>query len=305
MEIVASYPNVLSLKKNLVDNYSFKERSYHTGNCIEFPEDIGHGTITLFERHGMHFMRGNWNCKKNTSFNSRDSVGKEDLIDFRIGKTGEVRSAYLEGCDRYEWDITQVDGMRIMIPSSIFNTDKPSMLDTFQKYVFEMNIKTLISDLLSTSTDDFLNALRLEWKFLELSYNWIQFFNQKEIAQNFEEVPSLRRSAIEDAIDIIRSNVKTPPDIIELSKRVGLNQQYLKSGFRKSVGVTIHQYLINERMKIAKELVRNNSLCIKDISHEVGYEDAGHFSKLYKKFYGTTPLQHRNQLSDTHHNSWF
>lgn len=297
MELVVAYPNVIDLRKNLISSYSFQSKHPSEGNCIVFPEDIGLGTISTFERHGLHFMRGIWNCKHETSFRSVNPVGKSDLIDFRIGKSGEVRSAYLEGCKKYEWDISQVDGIRIMIPTAIISSKKPDMLDKFQRYTLDLNIKQLINDLLSFSADNFLNTVRMEWKFLELSYHWIDYFNRKDISSNFFEIPLFHVEAVENATDILLMNIKKPPTIKELGKLVGLNQQYLKVGFKKINGITIHQFLINERMKTAKELIQKDVIPISEVSLRVGYTDSGHFSKTYKKFYGTTPLQHRSLVS--------
>ncbi|EGO8073496.1 helix-turn-helix transcriptional regulator, partial [Enterococcus faecalis] len=50
-------------------------------------------------------------------------------------------------------------------------------------------------------------------------------------------------------------------------------------------------YLIQIRLNHAKELLKNDSLSVKEVAKTVGYEDAYHFSKLFKKYYGKSPSQ--------------
>jgi len=54
-------------------------------------------------------------------------------------------------------------------------------------------------------------------------------------------------------------------------------------------GMTIHQYVIQLRIKKALNLILNTDKSICDISLEVGYEDIHYFSRLFKKKTGYTP----------------
>ena len=56
---------------------------------------------------------------------------------------------------------------------------------------------------------------------------------------------------------------------------------YLSKTFKAATGVGPINYLIQIRLNHAKELLKNDSLSVKS-SKTVGYEDAYHFSKLFK-----------------------
>lgn len=55
-------------------------------------------------------------------------------------------------------------------------------------------------------------------------------------------------------------------------------------------------YVTNERLKVAKELLSHTDLKIYDIASKVGYQDTKYFSRLFKQWTGQLPSQYR----DTH-----
>ena len=60
--------------------------------------------------------------------------------------------------------------------------------------------------------------------------------------------------------------------------------------FKAETGDTPIRYLINIRLEKAKELLENGwEGSIQEVAMEVGYDDAYHFSKLFKKRYGVSP----------------
>ena len=64
---------------------------------------------------------------------------------------------------------------------------------------------------------------------------------------------------------------------------------YISKLFREEVGDSPINYLIKVRLAKAKELIEESGLPIKAVAKKVGYDDAYHFSKLFKKYYGSPP----------------
>lgn len=64
---------------------------------------------------------------------------------------------------------------------------------------------------------------------------------------------------------------------------------YLSRIFKEATGISPINYLISIRLKRAKELLQNDKLTIKEIATRVGYQDAYHFSKSFKKYFGAAP----------------
>ncbi|MCH4885973.1 helix-turn-helix domain-containing protein [Acidaminobacter sp. JC074] len=82
----------------------------------------------------------------------------------------------------------------------------------------------------------------------------------------------------------------------EMAEYVGIDRKYLYQIFRNSLNKSPQQYLIDYRMYRATELLKDSSLSIADVSRSVGYDNAFHFSKLFKKNIGQAPSDYRKKL---------
>ncbi len=72
---------------------------------------------------------------------------------------------------------------------------------------------------------------------------------------------------------------------------------YLSNLFSSVEAVTIEQFLINQRIEKAKELLLYDELTLTEISHRLGYSSLAHLSRQFKKVTGLTP-SHFKQLKD-------
>ena len=81
----------------------------------------------------------------------------------------------------------------------------------------------------------------------------------------------------------------------DLSARFFLSKFYLTKRFKEQYGVTISDYILDLRIRQAKELLRFSSLSLDDISAECGFYDLPYFSRKFKKAEGITPSAYRNQ----------
>lgn len=75
-----------------------------------------------------------------------------------------------------------------------------------------------------------------------------------------------------------------------ISENMYVSPFYISKIFKLVTGDTPIRYLINIRLDKAKELIEKGSdLSIKEVADRVGYDDAYHFSKLFKKRFGVSP----------------
>ena len=77
----------------------------------------------------------------------------------------------------------------------------------------------------------------------------------------------------------------------QLAQQLFVSPAHLSKIFKEATGVSPIHYLIHVRLKHAKELLKQEEWTIKEVAQAVGYQDAYHFSKLFKKYYGTAPSQ--------------
>ena len=92
---------------------------------------------------------------------------------------------------------------------------------------------------------------------------------------------------------LLERNYDTPITIEELSQQVALSPYHLIRTFKHTYKKTPHQYLVEQRITHAKELLRNSDLSITEICLAVGYESLGSFSVLFRKIAGLSPSAYR------------
>jgi AraC-like DNA-binding protein len=74
-----------------------------------------------------------------------------------------------------------------------------------------------------------------------------------------------------------------------ISQNMYLSPAYISKIFKEETGESPINYLIKVRLSKAEEHLKESSFSIKEAAHAVGYDDAYHFSKLFKKYYGYPP----------------
>jgi AraC-like DNA-binding protein len=79
-----------------------------------------------------------------------------------------------------------------------------------------------------------------------------------------------------------------------MSRSMYMSPVYISKVFKEETGESPINYLIKVRLSKARELLEGGKHSVKAVARLVGYEDAYHFSKLYKKYYGHPPSQSRH-----------
>ena len=77
-----------------------------------------------------------------------------------------------------------------------------------------------------------------------------------------------------------------------------VSSSYLSTRFRKETGKTFTEYLVSFRIGKAKELLRTSSHNCRQIAAETGYMDYAQFSKIFKKYTGSSPVDYRKNNRD-------
>lgn len=90
-------------------------------------------------------------------------------------------------------------------------------------------------------------------------------------------------------IYFLENNYKEEITLEKLAQDQFISPTYLSKIFKEATGASPINYLIDIRLKRAKEMLKNGKLTIKEVALAVGYQDAYHFSKSFKKQYGIAP----------------
>lgn len=80
-----------------------------------------------------------------------------------------------------------------------------------------------------------------------------------------------------------------------IAHEVSLNADYLSRIFKRERGMSVSEYIIGERMRVAADLVDKTDLPIGEIASRVGYTNFSHFSEIFKKTEGQSPSAYRTR----------
>ena len=78
-----------------------------------------------------------------------------------------------------------------------------------------------------------------------------------------------------------------------LAKQFGFSKGYICGLFQKYFNKSLNLYLTEKRMELAKELLLDKSILVKDVAYRTGYADYYHFFKVFKNHYGISPKELR------------
>jgi AraC family transcriptional regulator len=99
------------------------------------------------------------------------------------------------------------------------------------------------------------------------------------------------REKINLAREILLEHIGEPLTIRELSRKVAINECYLKKGFKELFGTTIFDFYQGQRMEHARYLLYEKGLSVTDVSVLLGYSSISHFSTAFKKHTGLKPCE--------------
>ncbi len=99
------------------------------------------------------------------------------------------------------------------------------------------------------------------------------------------------RDKIIKAREVLIQQIGEPITIKELSRKVAMNECYLKKGFKEMFGTTIFDFYQSQRMEHAKFLLYEKGLSVTDVSMLLGYSSISHFSTAFKKHTGLKPCE--------------
>lgn len=81
----------------------------------------------------------------------------------------------------------------------------------------------------------------------------------------------------------------------DIAKQVYLHPDYLSHIFRDRTGMTLSDYILQERVARAKELLEHAGGSVTEIGEAVGFSNTSYFGKMFRKCVGCTPKEYRRQ----------
>lgn len=97
------------------------------------------------------------------------------------------------------------------------------------------------------------------------------------------------------AIEYIDHHLSQSIKLEDLSNHVGISKFHFSRLFKKSMGITPHQYVMQQRIERAKQLLAKDNLSISDIALDCGFNSHAHLSKYFRNYVGMTPKAYRQR----------
>jgi len=96
---------------------------------------------------------------------------------------------------------------------------------------------------------------------------------------------------IKESVDYIHRNFKKRLDVAELAKRACMHPTYFAHLFKREIGVSPHQYVLDYKVEKAKEFLCTYDEALDYTANELGFHDYSHFYRTFKKATGKTPMR--------------
>jgi AraC family transcriptional regulator len=95
--------------------------------------------------------------------------------------------------------------------------------------------------------------------------------------------------------EFVDAHISKQIGISELANLVGLSRFYFIRAFKQSVGLSPYQYVLSERISVAKDLLLKRDLSIGAVALLVGFSDASQLNRTFLKLTGITPTVFRRE----------
>lgn len=168
------------------------------------------------------------------------------------------------------------------LPEYIEISDKEKYLNIFKKLYNYYNT--------SFENDEII----LQSLTLELIYNLNRDAKKSVSFENFKRTNS---SIIEEAVIFIKNNLTEELSLEYVASKFNLSPTHFHNIFKYNIGVTLREYIENQRLKKAVNLLITTDLSLTQIAYECGFSSQSYFSFVFKRKFNKTPRKYAEEIN--------
>ena len=110
----------------------------------------------------------------------------------------------------------------------------------------------------------------------------------------YSYVSSSKIELINKSVETIKSNIKSDEaSVAHLAKEAGMSEVHFRRLFKKLYKCSPMQYIIQQKIERAKELLRYENLSVTDAAYLTGFADSCYFSRIFKSKTGYSPSEYK------------
>jgi len=100
-------------------------------------------------------------------------------------------------------------------------------------------------------------------------------------------------AVVDFAIEYIQSHLSEKLTVDAIASSAGYSPSYFSQLFQKEMGMSPYQFVVQNRVERAQQLLQTTQLPIQDIAFQTGFNSVANFCYAFKKATGITPHEHR------------
>lgn len=258
------------------------------------------GSVTGYENFKGAYLQ----AKSIKNILARDGYGKvvsfEDTMETDTLKTGEIANNFFSAeklaciCETLNLDELEQSTKRIVeeIRGKHVKLDSAAFLCTRFMCLMEEYLKQNWQNSFSGGN---LNDLMKKLYHSDTIAEIIEVFNNytSNIRQFFsEQGDNEQERIVREAKKYIREHVYDNISLKELAQVLFISSGYLSTTFSKYEPIGVANYINKVKIAEAQQLLMKQRLKIYEVAFKLGYENAGYFAKVFKKYTGCTPKEY-------------
>ena len=107
----------------------------------------------------------------------------------------------------------------------------------------------------------------------------------------------MRNEHLAKAIEIMRNRIDRPISPSEIAHELGITVRQIQRLFGRYLNTTPKKYFMDMRLERARHLLLQTEGAITEVALACGFENLGHFSRIYRAAYGVSPTMQRGRLN--------
>ena len=96
-------------------------------------------------------------------------------------------------------------------------------------------------------------------------------------------------AAIRQAKCLLMERLNTSVDLEAMAQELGIGYVWFRQMFKRYTGLPPHQYHLQLRIHRARQLLAGTTLSVKEVAHQVGFDDVHYFCRIFRKKTGKSP----------------
>ncbi len=141
----------------------------------------------------------------------------------------------------------------------------------------------------------------LQGKVLELLSAVVDLLDESDSGD--DRVLGRERRRLLDARDLLLADLSISPDLVMVAHQVGSSPRRLNEAFRSEFGMTVPQWLLDQKMARATQLLTEGNYSIKEIAFRLGYSHRSAFAAAFAQRFGVPPAGFRDGQATIKHPS--